>query len=83
MSYVATYYVLHYSPNDYPEKFVVRPFELHHDPDGQPFFQPQEAMIAETLQIARSYIPDAEDDRQLTCFLRSSDDIKSIVESWL
>ena len=62
-------------PNDYPDDFIARRFEI--ESDGP---RPTYDMIqAHDLDIVRAWLQ----QRGLTCLTRSPDDDANIVECWL
>ncbi len=58
-------FVIYDSPNDYPGRFVVRPFSIIGDAESRVLFQPDICRLADTLEEARKFIPQG-----LACFHR-------------
>jgi hypothetical protein len=68
-------WVIYERPSDYPDKFVVRRWELRGTEEIVP---DQECRLADSLEEARGLIPDG-----LYCVGRFAQDDPCIVECWL
>ena len=68
-------YTIYNKPEDYPDNFVVRRFEIH---KGMEIPDPVPLAVTNTLDEARSAIP-----KGLFPIQRDPADLKSIVETWL
>ena len=65
-----TLWTIYKHPLDYPDKFVARKFILDKPTE--------EKLIGNSLQEVREMLPGG-----LTCFERNTNDVLSIVETWL
>ncbi len=71
-------FVIYDSPNDYPGRFVVRPFSIIADAGAQVLMQPDICRLADSIEEARKFVPAG-----LACFGRDFFDDPKIVETWL
>jgi len=71
-----TMFTIFEKPKDYPDKFVVRGFDVER---GNPEPHPHAVhIVCNSLEEARSAVPSG-----LYCIARSPEDHQSVVETWL